>query len=455
LRKPFASFATLRLYFFTAEKFIFFSINPSLSVSLHKKKGLLLSERFHTVKTSFALTYRSLRHPNYRLFFWGQSVSQMGTWIQNIAIGWLVYRLTGSAIYLGIIAFAGQIPSLFITPLAGVYADRFNRRKVLVITQILAMVTAITLALFVLFDIITIAYLLVFAVIAGMINAFDTPFRQAIVLELIGNREDLPNAIALNSSLYNTARFIGPLIGGVLISLVGEGWCFMINGLSFLAVVLSLMKMQMPPFEPVTQTRSLLWQLVEGVTYAWTYKPIRYLIMLVAAFGLMALPFQALLPAFAADVLNGDATLLGTLTGSLGAGALLGALYLASRSRMHSLPRNIFVFGVMLASGLAVFSQSTSILLSMSALFVAGFGMITLFNATNTLLQAISDEDKRGRVVSLYSLSFMGLTPIGSLIAGALAEFSSVMFTVLVGSLICLLVGVLLQKKIKSVKPLL
>ncbi|MFU8844801.1 MAG: MFS transporter [Bacteroidales bacterium] len=416
---------------------------------------MLLSERFHTVKTSFALTYRSLRHPNYRLFFWGQSVSQMGTWIQNIAIGWLVYRLTGSAIYLGIIAFAGQIPSLFITPLAGVYADRFNRRKVLVITQILAMVTAITLALFVLFDIITIAYLLVFAVVAGMINAFDTPFRQAIVLELIGNREDLPNAIALNSSLYNTARFIGPLIGGVLISLVGEGWCFMINGLSFLAVIYSLMKMQMPHFEPVTQTKSLLWQLLEGLKYVWTYKPVRYLIMLVAAFGFMALPFQALLPAFAADVLKGDATLLGTLTGSLGAGALLGALYLASRSRMQSLPRNIFVFGSLLASGLAVFSQSTSVLLSMAALFVAGFGMITLFNATNTLLQAISDEDKRGRVVSLYSLSFMGLTPIGSLIAGAIAEFSSVMFTVLTGSLICLLVGVVLQKKIKAVKPLL
>lgn len=404
---------------------------------------------------TFRVIFRSLKHSNYRYFFFGQSISLMGTWIQNIALGWLVYRLTGSAIYLGVIAFAGQIPSLFITPFAGVYADRFNRRRILIITQSLAMITAIMLALFVIFDIAKIWHLMAFAVMAGMINAFDTPFRHAFVLELIGNREDLPNAIALNSSLFNTARFIGPLIGGVLITLVGEGWCFMINGLSFSAVIFSLVRIQIPALKPVIYPGSIFHQMADGLRYSWNNKPLRYLLMLIATCGFFGLPFQSLMPAFARDILHGDATLLGTLTGSLGAGALTGALYLASRQRLSLLPKNIIIAAIMFTVALSVFSQSRMIALSMAALYFTGFGMIVMFNATNALLQAISDEDKRGRVISLYSLTFMGLTPIGNLVAGIVAEYSSVSIAVFGAALICLLAGLLLRRKIFGVKELL
>jgi len=404
--------------------------------------------------STFMLIFRSLRHRNYRLFFAGQSISLMGTWIQNIALGWLVYRLTGSAIYLGVIAFAGQIPSLFITPLAGVYADRFNRRITLLITQSLSMLTSIALASMVLTGIAEIWVLMVMAVIAGVINAFDTPFRHAFVLELVVAREDLSNAIALNSSLYNTARFIGPLIGGLLISLVGEGWCFMINGISFSASILSLLRIKVPKFDPVKQTGSLFRQLKDGLSYSWNYKPVRHLLLLIAVCGFVGLPFQALMPAFASDVLKGGAALLGTLTGSLGAGALTGALYLASRQRMNALPINIFIASLMFAAALALFSQSQVILLSMIALYITGFGMIVMFNATNALLQAISDEDKRGRVISLYSLTFMGMTPLGNLLAGFIAEYSSVAQTVLIASALCLITGLLLRQKITRIREL-
>jgi MFS family permease len=420
---------------------------------LQKITGML--RRFKQIFTSFLpLLFRSLKHRNYRLYFAGQSISLMGTWIQNIALGWLVYRLTGSAIYLGVIAFASQIPSLFITPFAGVYADRFNRRHTLIITQTLAMVTAIILALFVITDIAKIWHLMGFAVIAGMINAFDAPFRHAFVLELIGDRKDLPNAIALNSSLFNTARFIGPLIGGVLIALVGEGWCFMINGLSFSAVILSLARIRVPVMKPVIYPGNIFNQMADGLRYSWNYKPVRHLLMMIATCGFLGLPFQALMPAFASDILHGDATLLGTLTGALGAGALTGALYLASHQRLELLPKNIFLAAVIFALALIIFSQSQIIALSMTALYITGFGMIVMFNATNALLQAISEEDKRGRVISLYSLTFMGMTPIGNLVAGTIAEYSSVTITVLGASLICLIVALVLRKKIREVREL-
>lgn len=400
------------------------------------------------------LLFRSLKHRNYRLFFWGQSISLMGVWIQNIALGWLVYRLTGSAIYLGVIAFAGQIPSLFITPLAGVYSDRFNRQRTLIITQTLAMITAITLAVFVITEASSIRHLIFFAVIAGMINAFDAPFRHTFVLELIGNKDDLPNAIALNSSLFNTARFIGPLIGGVLIGLVGEGWCFMINGISFLAVIISLMRIKVHPFQPAEKTGSTFRQLRDGLQYSWNYKPVRYLLMMVATGGFIVLPFQALMPAFAGDVLKGDATMLGTLTGALGAGALTGALFLASRRNLTALPANIFVAATLFAGALMVFAQSQIIVLSMFALYVTGFGMIIMFNATNALLQTISDEDKRGRVISFYSLTFLGLTPLGNLAAGTIAEYVGVTITVFAAAVICLITALALRKKIAAVKNL-
>ncbi len=405
--------------------------------------------------TWLKLIFRSLNHRNYQYYFWGQCISLMGTWIQNIALGWLVYRLTGSVIFLGVMAFAVHIPSLVITPFAGVYADRLNRQKTLIITQLLAMFITIALALVVLFELVTVWNLMVFAVLIGIVNAFDTPFRHAFVMELVGNRDDLPNAIALNSTLFNAARFIGPIIGGILISLVGEGWCFMINGISFLAVVVSLRLIRVEPFKPVLQTQSTLLQLKEGLNYSWNNKPVRYLLLMIAVTGFAGLPFQSFLPAFASGILQGGAPLLGMLTGSLGAGALAGALYLASRQNIRSLPKGILFSVVIFVGGMSVFSQSLWPAVSMMGLAVAGFGMIFLFNATNTLLQTITDDSKRGRMVSLYSLTFMGIPPLGSLAMGAVAELAGIAFTVLVSALICLATVFLLRKKIKGVEQLL
>ncbi|HPK05609.1 MAG TPA: MFS transporter [Bacteroidales bacterium] len=401
------------------------------------------------------LIFRSLRHRNYRYYFFGQSISLMGAWIQNVAMGWLVYRLTGSAMYLGIIAFAGQIPSLVVTPLAGVFTDWLNQRRTLIITQSMAMLTTLTLAVLVLLDIATVVHLIAISIIAGVINAFDNPFRHAFVLEIIGNRDDLPNAIALNSSLNNSARFIGPLIGGVLISLVGEGWCFLINGISYSAVVLSLLYIKVTKSVQTSSQGSILRQLTEGLQYSWSFKPIRYPLMLIAICGLIGLPFQALLPAFAANVLEGSATLLGTLIGSLGAGALTGALFLASRQKMQTLPANIITAALLFSIALGFFSQSHIVVLSMLTLFITGFGMIVMFNATNALLQGVADSDKRGRVISLYSLTFMGMPPLGNLMTGALAEYIGVGITVLIMSVICLTAILALRKQILAVKPLL
>lgn len=382
--------------------------------------------------------FRALRYPNYKLYYAGQSISLIGTWVQNIAMGWLVYRLTGSALLLGTVAFAQQIPSLFITPFAGVLSDRLNRRQVIILAQALSMIVAFVLAALVLSGKIQVIHILVLATINGMVIAFDTPFRHAFVPDMIPEPEDLANAIALNSSLYNLARFVGPPIGGVLIAWIGEGWCFFINGVSFLAVIASLLAMKIKAGRAMAHGISVIGQLKEGIKYSWLEKPLRYLLLLVAMSSFFGLPFQALLPVFAAQVLEGDAQLLGILTGSLGAGALTGAFYLAARKDIVSIPLTIFRNAVLFAVALGIFALSSSTWLSMIALALTGFGMIVHFNSTNTILQIISDHDKRGRVISLYSLTFMGITPLGSLLAGAVAEWIRVPWTVFLFSLVCL-----------------
>lgn len=403
--------------------------------------------RFDAVRNIF----RALKYRNYRYYYYGQSISLIGVWVQNIAMGWLVYRLTGSALLLGTIAFALQIPSLLITPFAGVLADRWNRRKVIMATQVLLMMVAFALALLTLTNVITVPLIIAMAFVNGVILAFDTPFRQSFVPEIITRREDLSNAIALNSSLYNLARFIGPPIGGVLIAWIGEGWCFFINGVSFVAVIAALAAMRIKKKHHVRRFGSIFAQLREGLSYSWSYMPIRYLIRLVALSSFFGLPFQALLPIFAADILQGDSQMLGILTGSLGAGALSGAFFLASQQNINQIPRLTFFAAVMFSTGLAVFAISSQTILSMTALAITGFGMIVHFNATNSLIQNISDEDKRGRVVSLYSLTFMGITPLGSLMAGAIAEYIGVPYTVFMFSLICLASALLFGKRLRVV----
>lgn len=375
----------------------------------------------------------------------------IGTWVQNIAMSWLVYRLTGSALLLGTVVFALQIPSLFITPFAGVLADRWNRRKIIILTQVLAMLVAFFLAWMVLTDRITVTWIITIAVFNGIILAFDTPFRQAFVPDIITRRKDLGNAIALNSSLYNLARFIGPPIGGLLISLVGEGWCFFINGASFVAVIAGLLAIQIEKTIRRQRAGSIIQQLVEGLKYAWHFRSLRYLLLLLIFSSFFGLPFQALMPIFAADILKGDAQMLGFLTGALGAGALSGALFLASRKNLMTVPALTFRTSLLFALGLAIFALSPLKVLSMLALAITGFGMIVHFNATNTLLQSIADEEKRGRIVSLYSLTFMGITPLGSLAAGALADYIGVPFTVFAFSLICLSSAMLFGKRVRLI----
>ena len=400
-----------------------------------------------TLKTIF----RAFKYPNYRLYYYGQSISLIGIWVQNIAMGWLLYRLTGSALLLGTVAFAQQIPSLFIMPFAGVLADRFNRRKVIIISQAAAMVVAFVLAFVVLLDVVTVPMIITLAAVNGTILAFDTPFRNSFVPDMITNRADLGNAIALNSSLYNLARFIGPPIGGVLIALVGEGWCFFINGVSFIAVLVCLFAMKVDKQKARKVKGSILRELKEGISYALGEKSLRYLLTLVMLSSFFGLPFQVLLPVFAADVLQGGSELLGLLTGALGFGALSGAFYLAARKHVHTIPVTTFRTALLFAIGLGIFALSPVRALSFIMMAATGFGMIVHFNSTNALIQTISDEDKRGRVVALYSLSFMGITPLGSLAAGWVSEYIGVPYTIFAFSLVCIASALLFGKRLPVV----
>ncbi|MDD2196449.1 MAG: MFS transporter [Bacteroidales bacterium] len=410
----------------------------------------LLDIRSYFQKVGFA--FRALQNKNFKIFFLGQLVSLMGVWIQNIALGWLVYRLTDSAVWLGVIGFAGQIPALFLTPFAGVFADRLNRRKVLIVTQIIPMAMAFTMAALILTNSVLVWHIAVVAVINGIVLAFDNPFRHSFLLEMIGDKELLQNAIALNSTLFNSARFIGPMIGGFLIALVGEGYCFLVNGVTSSAVVISLFLINVSPSIKNTEHKSVIFDLMEGAKYAFSFKPIRFLLILVLTTGFFGMPFQVFLPVFARDILGGDSQLLGFLTGALGAGALTGAVYLASRKGMKQLPRMIFFAAILFAIGLMSLSLSTNIILSLVLLYFTGFGMIVQFASTNTLIQSIVDDSKRGRIMALYGMSFLGVTPVGSLLLGAISGAIGVQITLFISSIFCLGAAALFSRRVNIVK---
>lgn len=410
----------------------------------------LLDIRSYFNKVGFA--FRALKNKNFRLFFFGQIISLLGTWIQNIALGWLVYRLTDSAVWLGVIGFMGQIPALFITPFAGVYADRIDRRKVLIVSQIVPMILAFIMAALVLSNNVQVWQIVIIAGLNGVVIAVDNPFRHAFLIDMIGDKELLQNSIALNSTLYNSARFIGPMVGGFLIAIVGEGICFVINGISFLSVVFALLAMKVTVSNFKKNHASIVNDLVEGTKYAFSHKPIRFLLTLVITTGFFGLPFQVFLPVFAKDILGGDSQLLGFLTGALGAGALTGAIYLASRKGIRTLPSLIVGTAILFALGLFTLSLSTSISLSLILLFFTGFGMIVQYASTNTVIQSVVDNEKRGRIMSLYSMSFLGVTPVGSLLLGAISGSIGVQITLLGSSLVCLVAAGLYYRRLKYVK---
>jgi MFS family permease len=367
----------------------------------------------------------------------GQSVSLIGTWMQQVAMSWLVYRLTGSALMLGVIGFTSQIPVFLLASFAGVLADRWDRRRLLLITQSLAMVEALILAAVVFSGIVQVWQIILLSLILGLVNAFDIPIRQSFVVEMVENREDLGNAIALNSSLVHSARLIGPTLAGLLVAVAGEGVCFAINSASYVGVICALLAMRLTPRIHLRQQRHLLHEMREGFGYAFNFTPIRNILLLVSSVSLMGMSYTSLLPVFAREVHHGGANTYGFLMGASGGGALFGTLFLARRPSVLGLGRVIARGPLLLGVGLSVFAISTSFPLSLIALTLTGFGSMTVMSSSNTILQTIVDEDKRGRVMSFFTMAFMGMTPFGSLLAGSLASSIGVRNTVLIGALAC------------------
>jgi MFS family permease len=402
---------------------------------------------------------RALSHRNFRLFFGGQGISLIGTWMTRIATSWLVYLVAPqretAPVLLGVVGFAGQIPAFFLSPLAGVLVDRWNRRRLLLVTQFLAMMQSFLLA--------TVAatgqsphaiiwQVIVLSAFQGLINSFDMPGRQAFLVEMVEEREDLANAIALNSSLVNGARLIGPSIAGLIIAWSGVFWCFLIDGLSYLAVIASLVMMRVAA-RPAGLARPPLWQgLKEGLRYALGFPPIRSLLLLMSLVSLMGMSYTVLMPIFSSYIRADDATILGFLMAASGVGALAGALYLAARNSVLGLGRIIVLATLLLGAGLIVFGLSRSFWLSMVMMLLTGFGTMVQMAATNTVLQTIVEEDKRGRVMSLYTVSFLGIAPFGSLLIGGLASALGAALAVQIGGLCCIAGGLLFALRLPRLR---
>jgi MFS family permease len=383
--------------------------------------------------------WRALRHRNFRLFFGGQTISLIGTWMTRVATGWLVYRLTGSALLLGTVSFAGQIPTFVVAPFAGVWVDRLDRRQVLVWTQTLSMIQSLTLAALTLSGHITIPLLLALSVMQGIINAFDMPGRQSFMVKMVDDKRDLQNAIAINSSMVNLARLIGPSLAGMLIAVSSEGWCFLVDGISYIAVIISLLAMSVHDAEVERKTTSMLSELKAGWIYVAEFLPIRTILLLFALVSLMGMPFVVLMPIFAKDVLRGGPHTLGFLMGSMGLGALFSALSLAARRNVRGLVRMIPIAAAVFGAGLIGFGFSRVFWLSMIAVFVAGMGMMQGMAASNTVIQTIVTDDKRGRVMSYYTMAFMGMAPFGSLLAGSMAHKWGAPWTVILNGAVVVL----------------
>ncbi len=397
---------------------------------------------------------RALKSRNYRLFFAGQSLSLVGTWMTRIATSWLVYRLTGSALLLGVVNFAGQIPTLLLTPFAGVLVDRWDRHRILVVTQVLSMLQSGGLAVLTLAGVITVPQVILLQIFQGLINAFDTPARQAFVVQMVEDQRDLPNAIALNSSMVNTSRIIGPSIAGVLIAVVGEGWCFAIDAGSYLAVIVSLIAMRLVRAPRPLRTTRMLAELGSGFRYVAGSPGLRTPLILMALVSGFGIPYSVLMPAMATVVLHGGPNLYGLLMTSAGVGALAGALYLASRPSVLGLGRVIAISTLVFGGGLAAFSMSHWIWLSLVVLPFVGGGFMVQLAGTNTIVQTIVDDAYRGRVMAYYTMAFFGAGPIGSLAGGMVADRIGAPYTILMGGVVCVAAGVWFWTKLPALRAL-
>jgi len=395
---------------------------------------------------------RALHSRNYRLFFAGQGTSLIGTWMQQVAVSWLVYRMTGSAFLLGVTGFASQFPTFIMAPVAGVMVDRWNKQRLFLITQICAMLQSALLASFVLTEIIQVWHIITFSVFLGIINAFDIPVRQSLVIDLVENKEDLSNAIALNSSMFNGARLIGPSIAGILVASLGEGICFVINAASYLAVIVAIMAMRIVPRTRDGARKHIFHELREGFAYAYRFTPIRSLLALLALTCLMGMPYVVLLPIFAREILHGGAHTFGFLMAAIGIGALTCTLYLASRRSVLGLGRIIAVSSGLFGMAVASFALSGNFYLSLAFLSLAGFASMAQIASSNTILQTIVEDDKRGRVMSFYTMAFMGTTPLGGLAAGIIAGRIGARATLVMGGIACLAGSIMFSRKLPSIR---
>jgi MFS family permease len=394
---------------------------------------------------------RALRHRNYRLFFSGQLVSLVGTWMQQVAEAWLVYRLTGSAALLGVAGFASQIPVFLLATIGGTVADRANRHRILVITQTTSMVLPLILATLVFTGHVHVWHVFALAATLGVVNAFDVPARQAFVVEMVG-KEDLVNAIALNSSIVNGARTIGPAVAGVLLAAVGEGWCFLINGLSYVAVITGLLLMKLPARDKQIHPPPALADTVEGFSFVRRSPPVRDLLLLVGLVSFAGMSYSVLMPIFADSILHGGPKGLGLLMASAGFGSLCGALSIASRSSTRGLGRVVALSALTFGVGLMVFALSRAFWLSAALLFVVGMSMITQAASTNTLIQSMVPDALRGRVMAVYAMMFMGMSPIGALLQGALAERIGAPYTLVIGGFICVVGAIVFNIRLPALR---
>jgi MFS family permease len=380
---------------------------------------------------------RALSSRNYRLYYGGQGISVIGTWITRVATSWLVYRLTGSALMLGITGFIGQLPVFLFAPFAGVIVDRTSRHRLLLVTQFFSMLQSFALAILTLTGVITVLHIILLSAVQGFINAFDTPGRQAFLSEMIERKEDLGNAIALNSSMVNVARLLGPSIAGVIIAGFGEGICFTVDGISYMAVIASLIMMRLRPAPPPPPRERFFREFMEGFRYSFGFTTIKAILLLLALSSMMGMSYTVLMPVFASKVLGGGPHTLGFLMSASGVGALAGAFFLASRESVRGLGRWIVIASSTFGLGLMAFSFSAHLALSLLLLLVVGFGMMVHMASSNTILQTISEERMRGRVMSFYSMAFMGMTPFGNLIAGTVADLIGAQWTTFLGGLVC------------------
>lgn len=382
-------------------------------------------------------TLRALQYRNFQLFFGGQLISLIGTWMQNVAQAWLVYRITKSSMLLGSVGFAGQIPVFLLAPLGGIVADRYSRHRVVIATQTASMILALALSALVLTHTVQIWHIFVLAALLGVVNSFDIPARQSFLVEMVG-REHLMNAIALNSSMFNASRVVGPAIAGLLVATIGEGWCFFANGVSYIAVIIGLSLMDVPRRRDLANTGSPITHIVEGFRFVLQHPPVHSILILLGVVSLTSMPYSVLMPIFADNILHGGAKALGTLMGATGVGALCGALLLASRSTLKGLGTWVALSATLFGAALIAFSFCRSYLVSVLILVPVGFFMMIEMGSSNTLIQSMVPDRLRGRVMAVYSMMFMGMAPLGSLLAGLSANRVGATWTIAGAGMICM-----------------